>query len=605
MGDERLRQDGGADGAEAHRGRGSDGGGAPGAAPADGAFLRARARRRPLALLAGVLLAGGVSCEPPPLFDVELLQNPDFEAGTLEGWTVDQGSCEAVGPGFPWSTPHGGSWLFYGGDGPAASHCRASQTVDFLANTGVHWWIDHGTVALDAEAWLRSFLNEGSFDDQIQLRVRYLGADDAEIASVVTLIGGDDAWKRREATGLVPPGTRKVRLELDARRRRGNDNDGMADDASLWLVDEVTAVSPVLTKKPMLQDVRQDAMTLLWETDGNLAVPSVEWGPAGGGLPHTVRKVETTQVDATHFVHKATIPGLAAGTEYDYRVRNGATVSATWRFRTAPLATSPYTIAWIADNQNGPSTFRQHVNQLAQRDPDLVIAPGDVVQNGNVLSEWQDYWFGPLEESSFAQTTPVVFARGNHDGEHALAYAYSALPGNGSWYAFSYGNAYVVVLDTESSTGNESPTESQLQFLHQKLGSPEAQSAAFRIVTFHKPPYTNLWDLTGLFCAYNGESFVRNDWVPLFELYGVDLVVAGHAHAYQRATRNGVIYLTVGGGGGALDTIRGCFGSPYWNFFQVEQSRFHHNVMSVSGSLLEWRSYDLNGSLVDQFQIAN
>lgn len=564
-----------------------------------------RAQRRWLGMLLGVLFSGGISCDPAALFDVELLQNRDFETGTLSGWTVDQGSCEAVGPGFPYSTPHGGSWLFYGGDGVAASDCRASQTIDFSGTTGYHWYIDNGTIALDAEAWLRNYLNEGNFDDQIQVRARYLDAAGAEIASVVTMIGGDDSWRLRDATGLVPPGTRKLRIEIDAKRRRGNDNDGMADDLSVFLRSGQTAVAPVLTKKPMLQDVRQSAMTLLWETNGNMAVPSVEWGPAGGGLPNTLAKVETTQVDATHFVHKATISGLQAETEYDYRVRNGTTVSTMWRFRTAPLATSPYVIAWIADNQNGPSTFTQHVSQLAGRDPDLVIAPGDVVQNGNVLSEWGSYWFGPLETADFAQTHPVVFARGNHDGEHAYSYAYSALPGNGSWYSFTYGNAFIVVLDTESSTGNETPTANQIAFLQEQLGSAAAQAATFRIVTFHKPPYTNLWDLTGIFCSYNGEGFVRTDWVPLFELYGVDLVVAGHAHAYQRATRNGITYLTVGGGGGALDTIRGCFGNPYWNFFNVEQSRFHHNMMSVSGNVLEWRAYDLNGSLIDLFQIVN
>ena len=58
--------------------------------------------------------------------------------------------------------------------------------------------------------------------------------------------------------------------------------------------------------------------------------------------------------------------------------------------------------------------------QLAQDDPDLLIVPGDIVQNGNVLSEWHDYWWVPLSNADFAQTTPVLFARGNHDGEHAL-----------------------------------------------------------------------------------------------------------------------------------------------------------------------------------------
>ena len=36
--------------------------------------------------------------------------------------------------------------------------------------------------------------------------------------------------------------------------------------------------TPNITKLPMLQDVRTNAMTLIWETDGNLARHYVDWG---------------------------------------------------------------------------------------------------------------------------------------------------------------------------------------------------------------------------------------------------------------------------------------------------------------------------------------
>ena len=102
----------------------------------------------------------------------------------------------------------------------------------------------------------------------------------------------------------------------------------MADDASLVLTPApAPAPVPTITKLPMLQDFRRDAMTLLWETDANLANHSVEWGPSGGLLSNVVTRVETTQVDATHFVHKATLTGLSTQTAYDYRVVSGPTAS--------------------------------------------------------------------------------------------------------------------------------------------------------------------------------------------------------------------------------------------------------------------------------------
>jgi len=48
---------------------------------------------------------------------------------------------------------------------------------------------------------------------------------------------------------------------------------------------------------------------------------------------------------------------------------------------------------------------------------------------------------------------------------------------------------------------------------------------------------------------------VRNDWVPLFQQYHVDVVLSGHSHCYNRGATNGVTYLVVGGGG-TLDTER-------------------------------------------------
>ena len=131
--------------------------------------------------------------------------------------------------------------------------------------------------------------------------------------------------------------------------------------------------------------------------------------------------------------------------------------------------------------------------------PDLICVAGDMVNSGNVLSEWHDYWFKPLEHLNFAQTRPVIFARGNHDGEHALAYAYSTLPGNEAWFAFDYGNSRFIFLDSEMDTGG---SPEQFAWLQAELARPETQRAAFRIVCFHRPPYANLWNGGG----YTGET---------------------------------------------------------------------------------------------------
>lgn len=134
----------------------------------------------------------------------------------------------------------------------------------------------------------------------------------------------------------------------------------------------------------------------------------------------------------------------------------------------------------------------------------MICVAGDMVNSGNSIDEWNDYWFKPLETLNAAQTTPVIYARGNHDGEHALAYAYSALPGNEAWFAFDYGNSRFIFLDSEVSTSTEIQ---QYNWLQSELSRPETQRAAFRIVCFHRPPYVNLWNGGG----YTGEAFVQAD----------------------------------------------------------------------------------------------
>ena len=526
---------------------------------------------------------------PNPLFGRELLSNGGFEE-RLDSWSVSAGAPVALGAGAK-GAPRSGLLFFHGGLNRSGD-CVAHQEIDLLAVGFTAAEIDSGA-AIDADAFLRNWFGAGTFDDQIFTRVVSLDEEGNELSRLRSIVAADSQWLRRRLVGLVPPGTRRLRIELVGYHRRDRDNDSMADDLSLRLQIPFPVIPPRITKLPMLQDVRQDAMALLWETDTNLVGHAVEWGRFEAGEA-TLRQVETLQIDDKHFVHRAVLAPLEAETEYLYRVRSGAAATQVFRFRTAPRSASPFRVAWFADNQNGPSILRVHVPHIAAHAPDLVLVPGDTVQNGNLIDEWHTQWFEPLSVSSLAQTVPVVFARGNHDGEHALAYAYSVLPGNEAWFAFDYGNTRFVVLDSEVSTAG---SPEQFAWLRAELERPETQAAAFRIAVFHRPPFTDLWDSPG----YTGEEFVRNDWISLFESGSVDLVVSGHTHAYSRGRRNGVTYLIVGGGGGALDRVV----TANWGFFEVKASQHHYGILDVSGPSLSWRAFRVDDSLLDAFSISS
>jgi len=404
-------------------------------------------------------------------------------------------------------------------------------------------------------------------------------------------MAGNSAWTRRTTTGLAPPGTRGLRVEVVGKHRRGADNDSLADDVVVRLQRAPWPVNPQITKLPMLQDYRQDAMTLLWETDGNLALHAVDWGRSNVA-EQAFTRVETLQIDSAHFVHRATLTGLLPETGYVYRVRSGTNTSPTFAFRTAPHRDTPFAVAWWGDSQENPGVLQGLIPNMLARGVDWMGVAGDLASNGNSLADWHNYWFTPLQFQNLAQTRPALFARGNHDGEYPFSYAYSVLPGNEAWYAFDYGNSRFIFLDTEAPT---SAVPEQYAWLTNELARPQTQNAAFRVVCFHKLPYANLWNGGG----YTGETWVRNDWVPLFAHYHVDAVINGHAHNYNRGVTNGVTYLVVGGGGGALDTER----VASWPLFTVEYSRHHYGLMEINGPTLTWRAFDNNGELLDAFTL--
>jgi predicted phosphodiesterase len=526
---------------------------------------------------------------PGPLFGQPLQTNGGFEL-LLANWQTMAGTPVALTGGAGKGAPHGGSYFMHGGINTTASNAIVRQDIDLIAIGFTTNDLDTGAV-LDAEAWLHNYYGAGTFDDQVFYRVGFLDGANQEISAIRCIIAANDSWLQRYLYGLLPAGTRKLRLEVIGKHRRDADNDSMADDLLVRLLKPYPLPTPVITKLPMLQDTRTNAMTLIWETDGNLARHYVDWGRSNIA-EHTLALIETLEIDATHFVHRATIPGLEVETSYVYRVRSGTNATPTFSFMTAPRRSTPFVTAWWGDNHAGTVTLATHVTNLLAHAPNMICVAGDMVNSGNLMSEWHAYWFKPLETLHAAQTTPVIYARGNHDGEHAMAYAYSTLPGNEAWFAFDYGNSRFIFLDSEAPT---STAQDQYNWLQAELARPETQQAAFRVVCFHRPPYVNLWNGGG----YTGEGFVQTDWVPLFTQKHVDIVISGHSHAYLRGTTNGVTYIVSGGGGGTIDTERVAF----WPFVQVEYSQYHFDVMEINGANLSWETYNASNQLLDMFSL--
>lgn len=108
--------------------------------------------------------------------------------------------------------------------------------------------------------------------------------------------------------------------------------------------------------------------------------------------------------------------------------------------------------------------------------------------------------------------------------------------GTEQYYSFDYGNVHVVSLDSQLSARDATQRAAMRQWLTDDLSS---NTLDWTVVIFHHPPYSKganhdsddtqsspfdrpVWDM-------------RNEFVPVFEEHGVDVVYSGHSHSYERS----------------------------------------------------------------------
>ncbi|HEX3150130.1 MAG TPA: metallophosphoesterase family protein, partial [Gemmataceae bacterium] len=358
------------------------------------------------------------------------------------------------------------------------------------------------------------------------------------------------------------------------------------------------AAAPLFVINPYLQYPTQTSITVMWETfvAGNSAV---EFGPSST----TLKKVE--QADEVT-IHEVKLNGLEPETKYIYRVSSsapdGTTVtSSLYQFMTAVKPESAFSFAVIGDTQKNPKMTAKVAKVMYDRRPHFVVHCGDVVDNGPDKAEWVHELFGPCADLfARAAVFPTI---GNHEKNHAWYYKYFSLPDPEYRYRFRYGNADFFVVDTNKSV---KPESEQYKWLDAELANSDA---TWKFVYHHHPAWTSDEDDYGdtrKGPGRFGDLNTRN-LVALYEKHRVDVVFNGHIHLYERTwpirmgkvdRKNGIIYVTSGGGGGKLEDA-----GPIPTWFKAQlRVDFHCCYLNVQGSRLEFQAFDHNGQLFDSFE---
>lgn len=158
----------------------------------------------------------------------------------------------------------------------------------------------------------------------------------------------------------------------------------------------------------------------------------------------------------------------------------------------------------------------QTFSMMKSMKPELYLGLGDYSYQKSI-----DCWLNIVKSAGSA----FKISLGNHDTQGKLLQAYmNEFKLDKQYYSFDYLNTHFVALSTEL---NKQETVEQLQFVRNDLlRTKENQNIDWIIVFFHKPFYSaSNTDFTNL----------RRTYHPVFENFGVDLVVQGHSHNYQRS----------------------------------------------------------------------
>jgi calcineurin-like phosphoesterase family protein len=296
----------------------------------------------------------------------------------------------------------------------------------------------------------------------------------------------------------------------------------------------------VIRRKPYLQQVAAGSATIGWVStapDGERVDVTAPDGRAlatvgGEREAVTVRSAGESQLWAR-------LTGLEPGTIYCYAIADDrGALSGRIGFRTAPAPDSAEPIGFMAfgDSGGGGSDQRALAEQMASYPYRFMIHTGDLAYDDGTIGQLEDNVFGiyaPLLEHLAFFPAP-----GNHE-YHTLSAApfraVFALPGtsNERWYSYDWGRVHLAALDTESDYAT------QASWLDQDLA---ATALPWKIVYFHKPPYSS--------GAHGSDRALRGALAPVLEQHGVQLVLAGHDHDYERiAPQGGVQHVVTGGGG--------------------------------------------------------
>jgi hypothetical protein len=322
------------------------------------------------------------------------------------------------------------------------------------------------------------------------------------------------------------------------------------------------SVTASLLRGPYLQVATNNSIVIRWRTN-TLTRSVVTYGTSVEKLDHT------TEDSTLTFEHKVKLTGLTPRTKYYYSIGGGygdtLQIGAANHFVTLPVpgTEGPYRIGVFGDCGNNSSNQRIVRDQVVKylgndKSMDAWILLGDNAYNNGTDPEYQEKFFN-IYKDVFLKQYAVFPAPGNHDyndlyrfktsaqSTHDIAYYQNfSMPTEGeaggvashnpAFYSFDIGNIHFLSLDSYGKEDRETrlydTTGAQVQWIKKDLEAFKNKGRGWVIAYWHHPPYT--------MGSHNSDKEnelvkIRSNFIQILERYGVDLILCGHSHLYERS----------------------------------------------------------------------
>lgn len=310
------------------------------------------------------------------------------------------------------------------------------------------------------------------------------------------------------------------------------------------------AQTPVVVRGPYLQTGTPTSVIVRWRTD----VPTeskVKYSTVPGGAgPTAVRSGTRTE-------HIVEITNLQPNTVYYYDLQHSSgsfTGQTDQHFRTSPVPGTRQPVRFWALGDCGTANGNQrdvrdayynYLNNLpaGQDQTDLIMLLGDNAYDDGKDNEYQDAIFENMYEDKLKQSV-IWSTLGNHDGHSANpnsqsgpyfdifsfpknAEAGGVASGTEAYYSFDYANIHFIVLESHQTNRNVGGA-----MYNWAQADIQSTTADWIVAVWHHPPYTRGSHFSDIELQLYE---MRQNFLPMLEDNGVDLVLCGHSHSYERS----------------------------------------------------------------------